>query len=679
MTSRSIRLGLRALLVAALYLCLLSAHTHAIISNWNTDASGSFTTAANWDKGVPDSDDTAEFNRGFVAYTVSFPGNSFASPPRHHVVRNLIVRTNEITLADSPIFLQPAIVTVAASDSSEDSIVIGKLSGDVAILNTTLSSLSGAFARVGLFQGAAGTFNVSAGMVTLTDMVVGFEGIGTVNITGTGRVSTDLGVGIGLSFGAVGSGTVTVRGASSSLRAGGDITLANAGSGTLNVMEGGAVTSESGKIGFNGGFGGTGTVHVEGSGSKWTNMEDLMVGGPFRGIGQLDITNGGKVSSKQGSIGNDPNGGTSTVTISGAGSKWTNTEGFVLGDAGRGALTIIGGGTLTSGHSIIADQDSSNGVATVAGPGSTWANTGNLTVGGLGTATLNIFGGGSLSNVHAFIGTTAAPLSIISVEGAGSIWQSAGDVTIGHQGNGNSGMLILSDGGIATVDGLLVVEPTGLVTGNSIADANIINRGDVRPGLSAGTSSGALHVDGSYLQSQSGRLTVRLGGTMPAAQYDQLQVTGAVTLSGTLSVVLANSFQPSLGNVFDILDGSSINGTFSTIQLPALAAGLNWNTSQLYSTGTLSVVSSGIPGDYNGNGAVDAADYLLWRNGGPLQNEVDTPGVINAADYTAWRARFGNSGTGADTNLNAVPEPGITVLLIILAATCVFSRQCQIV
>ena len=48
-------------------------------------------------------------------------------------------------------------------------------------------------------------------------------------------------------------------------------------------------------------------------------------------------------------------------------------------------------------------------------------------------------------------------------------------------------------------------------------------------------------------------------------------------------------------------------------------------------------LSPGLEGDYNNNGTVDAADYVLWRNGGPLQNEVDTPGTVNAADYTEWR------------------------------------------
>ena len=70
-----------------------------------------------------------------------------------------------------------------------------------------------------------------------------------------------------------------------------------------------------------------------------------------------------------------------------------------------------------------------------------------------------------------------------------------------------------------------------------------------------------------------------------------------------------------------------------------------------------------LEGDYNNNGSVDAADYVLWRKGGPLQNEVDTPGTVNAADYTEWRARFGNPGVGSGL-ASAVPEPGSCALLL---------------
>ena len=77
------------------------------------------------------------------------------------------------------------------------------------------------------------------------------------------------------------------------------------------------------------------------------------------------------------------------------------------------------------------------------------------------------------------------------------------------------------------------------------------------------------------------------------------------------------------------------------------------------------VPESSQAGDYNGNGIVDAADYILWRNGGPLANEVDNPGTINTQDYHEWRSRFGNSsgsGSGATGSANAVPKRASTVL-----------------
>jgi hypothetical protein len=87
---------------------------------------------------------------------------------------------------------------------------------------------------------------------------------------------------------------------------------------------------------------------------------------------------------------------------------------------------------------------------------------------------------------------------------------------------------------------------------------------------------------------------------------------------------------------------------------------------------------AGVPGDYNGNGVVDAADYALWRKGGPLQNEVDTPGTVNGADYTAWRARFGNtsgSGSGSLAGSSAVPEPRLLVLLTSVIASALVVRR----
>jgi hypothetical protein len=90
-------------------------------------------------------------------------------------------------------------------------------------------------------------------------------------------------------------------------------------------------------------------------------------------------------------------------------------------------------------------------------------------------------------------------------------------------------------------------------------------------------------------------------------------------------------------------------------------------------------INAGLPGDYNNNGEVDTADYVLWRNGGPLMNEVDNPGVVNAADYTEWRARFGNPTPGSSAGSHvAVPEPASSAfVLIALSMACTAAARCQ--
>ena len=96
-----------------------------------------------------------------------------------------------------------------------------------------------------------------------------------------------------------------------------------------------------------------------------------------------------------------------------------------------------------------------------------------------------------------------------------------------------------------------------------------------------------------------------------------------------------------------------------------------------YTLTSLLATPGGVPADYNDNGTVDAADYVLWRNGGPLQNEVDNPGTVNASDYAAWQARFGNTAGGGSGAIGSgvVPEPaGLTLVLTVLAGLGVAGR-----
>jgi hypothetical protein len=76
-----------------------------------------------------------------------------------------------------------------------------------------------------------------------------------------------------------------------------------------------------------------------------------------------------------------------------------------------------------------------------------------------------------------------------------------------------------------------------------------------------------------------------------------------------------------------------------------------------------------VPGDYNGNGAVDAADYIAWRNGAPLQNEIATPNTSTEEDVTEWRIRFGNPAVGGASGLatvQSVPEPPVWAFPLVL-------------
>lgn len=76
---------------------------------------------------------------------------------------------------------------------------------------------------------------------------------------------------------------------------------------------------------------------------------------------------------------------------------------------------------------------------------------------------------------------------------------------------------------------------------------------------------------------------------------------------------------------------------------------------------TISIYGQGVPGDYSGNGKVDAADYVLWR-------ELFGRGITNQADYNFWRRNFGRtSASGSAVGGVAAPEPTAIILATLLA------------
>lgn len=70
-----------------------------------------------------------------------------------------------------------------------------------------------------------------------------------------------------------------------------------------------------------------------------------------------------------------------------------------------------------------------------------------------------------------------------------------------------------------------------------------------------------------------------------------------------------------------------------------------------------------LPGDYNRNGVVDAADYVVWRKG------LGT--IYTATDYDTWRDNFGQTAGGSAMSNEIVPEPA-TAMLVLLGAVIAY-------
>ncbi len=132
-----------------------------------------------------------------------------------------------------------------------------------------------------------------------------------------------------------------------------------------------------------------------------------------------------------------------------------------------------------------------------------------------------------------------------------------------------NGRVNIAGGTLAALGGTTV---TGGLTGAGTIGGALTNRGVVAPGQPLGT----LNITGDYTQGAAGALNVEVGGLTAGTQHDQVVVTGAASLAGTLNVSLINGFAPALGHTITILRGGSVSGNFTATNLPALSAGLTW-------------------------------------------------------------------------------------------------------
>jgi hypothetical protein len=92
--------------------------------------------------------------------------------------------------------------------------------------------------------------------------------------------------------------------------------------------------------------------------------------------------------------------------------------------------------------------------------------------------------------------------------------------------------------------------------------------------------------------------------------------------------------------------------------------------------------TASIAGDFNGDGAVDAADYVVWRKsmGQTSMNlaaDGDLNGRVDSGDYAVWRSQFGRMANGGVAS--SIPEPCTFGLAVVLVCAYVFSRKGAII
>jgi hypothetical protein len=219
----------------------------------------------------------------------------------------------------------------------------------------------------------------------------------------------------------------------------------------------------------------------------------------------------------------------------------------------------------------------------------------------------------------------------------------------------------LADGG----DGAALADYGGKSTFFFVIVVNFAGRNFI-----GGLTSGVLPVDGTNhfdlsttnVTFSSGSIAYRNESTGdPATSRPIVGQGGALSGTGTLSSLVqgaqtTETLTIPISSSFQIVDAST------TINLTL--------TGQLLATSTF---ATPLPGDYNQNGVVDAADYVRYRNnfgsGTSLPND-DTVGV-GTDDYTRWRTNFGQTyGSGSGETLlfgSSVPEASSVILLLTAA------------
>ncbi|AOF82424.1 hypothetical protein BSY238_2488 [Methyloversatilis sp. RAC08] len=453
----------------------------------------------------------------------------------------------------------------------------GRFSLDSGSLTTT-----GGAGNAGVVNVAFGATARYGGSATyLLDATGQFDGGGRIEFINTAQVTS------ATNAPAIADNTFTVR-VQDSAR----FTLSTPGAiANLELADSGQVIAQAGlQVGSVTQTGGTLTLNAA-SGASLYNWN----GGTLAGSSTFSIVGAG--SWTRGTlIGNLVIANGASLTLSGTGSDDVQSTSYKRFGAGsltnfgtlnwlEGHIDVIGAGRVDN-HGLIdlasdfsfGDRSTGTGTFTLvnhnSGVISKTAGTGEFAIGTLGipggtanytnftnNGRINVFSGRLRFNIGysgASGGGTFTHNNFIAI-GADSTLEIGGALTY----NGDAD---LGAGGVLRRLGGFTINSGADVFGNGTIDVGA--SGTLTNAGALGTLEyGTLSVTGNFVQTDTGVLDLWIGGTS-AGTYDQLAVSGSVTLGGTLVVTEDPSYTRGPLSLALITAGSGISGTFATIDTP---------------------------------------------------------------------------------------------------------------
>ncbi|MCC7374929.1 MAG: hypothetical protein IT581_09750 [Verrucomicrobiales bacterium] len=354
-------------------------------------------------------------------------------------------------------------------------------------------------------------------------------------------------------------GTLEIVGADTSLEVSGTLEIGRAGLGQLTV-NGGSTTSSDVLVGSNTR---SNLLRLTGNSSTLTIAKAIHVG--ETGVGHLSIERGARVLmpgvfAPDAGVGEasvaHQSGSVGTVTVDGAGSAWGGQRGaLIVGALGQGTLIVTNGGTVDFEQIVIGGGPGGAGVASISGPGSVIQALDRVLVGGSGLVTgpgeLTIADGGQLVSRAAL---NVYKPGVLRLTGGGAIVGPSIELAI-------PGTVIVDNQGTFRLGGRLI----GSV--------------QLRPGgrFLPGSSPGHATIEGDLAFTAGSSLEIELAGSPTASIYDQIEATGSVTLAGRAELVFRDGFAPTNGQMFEVVRGGAVAGTFSEVSVRGLAQGFTYS------------------------------------------------------------------------------------------------------